>query len=547
MSLSSNYLKIGVLNVKRCKKKMMVNQGKFLINCVLSTFVLGYYCKMSGNDCSSIPLFTAEFPFALLRATSHTSKLLGRSGLLNSGTQILPMSPASMQELMLKFAEKPNKSIHFIPKHRLDVIGRTFLAVLLAKLLGKQSWQIHPVRIQLHILRHLMTKRIPRQRPGILQQQIPRISCEYMRKLFASSPPKSVLLDNLGFSWKTESRSSLYSQFIKHMTKHPNPKQPFIAMVDMWGQVWIGRTDCPDQKLFLIYDGYLKRDDSATTCTFHSYKRILAIGKTGEVLIYDFSDSLDSMVCRQRVDFSLRSEKLSVSEIKSHSHKTIFTVVSHFSSNVLTMAFLLNSKFVVTSEAQISARLPLSAGNNPIFCACFLPDGPNGESVATGHRDGKVSLWTLKHVGNRIDMLYKQTMKFLDDGYRIEKIDVCPINPTILALYAERQGVNYVYVVRTSPDGSSTQIIGRFLCAHRFQFFDKFLLLIQIGGSIELHLLRDDYKLVKVLEFTPRSGQIESCVLTTLNGEGIIRYSLRGSAAQYTLQLNGFSEYNLYF
>jgi hypothetical protein len=475
-------------------------------------------------------MLSIYFIWLMILAAHQSGKMLQRQGLLKANAKCWSLSTASMRHLMEILTDQ---TVNLTPKQYQKVVMRQLGAVVFVKFLGKKN----QMRIPPEVLRYLMTMGIPRQIPGILKQEIPRITCDYMQKLFASSPSNSVLLDPQGSEWTSASRPGTYSQHIKHMTVHPG--KPYHAMIDGWGNVWIGRTDCPNRVLFRIYDGYLKGDGSATTCTFHSFKRILAIGFTGKVGFYEFSDSLDLMVCRVEVSLSSRTEKFVVSQIKSHQYKTIFTVISSCNP---AKAILLNSNFDVTSDAEIPGRLPSSAGNNPPFCACFLLDGG---SVVTGHWDGKVSVWRINHVGNCINMVHEKTMSILDDECRIEKIEVCPLDPTILALFADCRGFNYVFLVRISPDGSPYQIIQRFPYARHFQFSGKFLLL-QSGSSITLHFLRDDYKLVKVLEFTS-TGQIESCVLSTVNGEGIISYSLKGCAKHRILQLNGFSEYKRYF
>jgi WD40 repeat protein len=377
-----------------------------------------------------------------------------------------------------------------------------------------------------------MTMGIPRQIPKTMPLAIPRITCDFMKDVFASFPQNTtVLLDPQGSEWTSASRPGTYSQQIKHMTIHP--VKPFIAMIDMWGNVWIGRTDCPNRVLIRIYDGYLKRDDSANTCTFHSFKRILAIGFTGKVGFYEFSDCLDSMVCRVEVSISSSTEKYWVSEIQSHPFKTIFTVISRFtitSCYNTAKAILLNSKFEVTSESEISSMVSLSARRSPPFCSCFLPDG---NSVVIGYSNGEVNLWSVEHKQNNINILIKKLMKVLDDGYRIEKIKVHPLDPSILAIFADCYGFNYVFIVRISPDDSSSQILQRFSGASHFQFDRNYLLIVN-HNTITLHRVTSE-RITELVEYTSQMGSIQSCILDT--AKGVIIYSVEKSAAQYYLKL----------
>jgi hypothetical protein len=474
---------------------------------------------------------TADFPIGLVRAPSLTSRFLTSSGLMSSCDNLLLMSEKSEVALL--------QSANFKRRHWLKLIQRQFLAVLLARFF--KSFR----RIPLRLLRQLMTIGIPRHNPGIMELQKPQISCGYLQKLFEDSPPNSVLLSHEGKNLNVLSGTSIYSkssQSIRQMENHPT--LPFIFMVDVIGQVWIGRTDDLSQKMLLIYGDNFDIDDRATTCAFDSRKPILVIGLKGKILFFKFSESLVPMVCRQIVIFSSRTEKFSVNHIVSHPNRKMYIVVSDCG---FVKTIFLNSEFEARSEINISSRLQLLAPKNPLIsCACFLPHGPNGESIVTGDRDGNLSHWSLKILGDRIAIAYQDTKKFFGDGCQISKMNVCPLNPRIIAVHLVCQGFNTVCVVKTSLDGSSPQIIRRFPSGYKTQFYGRFLL-IQVHGSIELHLLKDDCKLVEVLGFTPSSGQIESCVLTAVNGRGIIRYSLRGSAAQFFLQLNGIEEYSLYF
>ena len=483
------------------------------------------------------PNLTAEFSKGLVYATSQTSGFLASSGLMRPCDKLLDMSGKSEVALC--------KSANFRRIHRLKLLQRRFLAILLARLF--KSFR----RIPLRLLRQLMTIGIPRHNPWIMELQKPQISCGYLQKLFEDSPPNSVLLSHEGKNLNVLSGTSIYSkssQSIRQMQNHST--LPFIFMVDAIGQVWIGRTDDLSQKMLLIYGDNFDIDDRATTCAFDSRKPILVIGLKGKILFYKFSESLVPMVCRKIIFSSRtdsRTEKFSVNNIVSHPNRKMYIVVSDCG---FVKTIFLNSEFEVRSEINISSRLRLCAPKNPLIsCACFLPDGPNGELIVTGDRDGNLSHWSLKILddrGDRIAIAYQDTKKFFGDGCLISKMNVCPLNPRIIAVHLVCQGFNTVCVVKTSLDGSSPQIIRRFPSGYKTQFYRRFLL-IKVRGSIELHLLKDDCKLVEVLGFTPSSGQIESCVLTTVNGRGIIRYSLRGSAAQFFLQLNGMEEYSLYF
>lgn len=480
-------------------------------------------------------MLSIQFIWLMILAAHQSGKMLQRQGLLKANAESWSLSATSMRQLIEKLADQ---SANLTPKQRQKVVMRQLGAVVIASFLGKQSWQDVPNRIPFHVLRHLMTMGIPRQIPGIIQLAIPRITCDFMRDLFASSPQNTVFLDQQRFEWSSASRSGTYSQHIMHMTVHPN--KTYHAMIDGWGNVWIGRTDCPNRALFRIYDGYLKGDDSATTCTFHSFKRILAIGFTGKVGFYEFSDSLDSMVCRVEVRISSRTQKYQVSKIQSHPFKTIFTVISPCNPAKL---LLLNSRFEVTSESEILPTVSSSPRRSPPFCSCFLLDE---KSIFTGHSDGEVYWWSISHKRNNINIRIKKLIKVLDDGCRIEKIEVHPLDPSILAIFADCQGFNRVFIVRISPDGSSSQILQRFSGASHFQFYGKFFL-VQSGKLITLFLFRSDNNLVKVFEFQSQIGSIVSCVLTTANGESLIRYSVKECAAQRTLQLNGFLECPDYF
>jgi WD40 repeat protein len=478
-----------------------------------------------------LKMLSVIFILWMLFGAHLSGKKLQRQDLLRS-ERLYPESQRFLQELAKQQA-------NLTPPQRKKLIKHAhFLIVLVSRFCSSKSQDQRQTRIPIFARRYFMTLGIPRQMPGITQLAFPRISYLFLQEFFDSSTPGSVLLDNQGIQWTSQSKCENYGCAIKHMTVHPS--KPYYANIDKWGNVWIGRTDNPDHMLIRIHDGNLKHGMHHATLSFFSSKeRILAVViNPGKVVFYKFTESLDSMVCRLEVICSSMTKKFWISGIKFHPFKPILTIICNFNEDTLLKTVLFNSNFEVICEDQL--LLPLQ---DPAFCSYFLP---NGDTMLTGHSDGKISFWRVDHTESSVSVnIMNINIKVLPDGCHIEKIEASRFDPTIFGIFADQSGLTIVYIVKISSDRSSIEIIQQFP-ADIF-FFYRDLLLVSSGAMIELHLFRSNNTLVKVLEFQSQIGNIQSCVLITENGKTLVRYSIVDSPAQHTLELSGSSEIRKFF
>ena len=484
-------------------------------------------------------MLSVYFIWLMILAAHQSGKILQQQGLLEASAKKQALSATSMRQFMELLADQ---TVKLTPKQRQIVIMRRLSTFVFARwLFGNQSGQTTRMKLQPQVVLHLVTIGIPRQIPKIVELEIPQITSAYMKKLFGSSPPKSVFLDQSGIEWSSASCSKAICWDIKHMTSHRT--KPFISIIYSNGKTWIRNTESPDHLLRLIHYGNSENEDYATTCEFHSLEQILAIGVAGNILVYNFSSSLDSIVCKQRVQFfenpmfSYRSfssclPKFAVSEIRWHPKRTSFIVTS---SCLLARACVLDTQFEVKSMIECAyIALPLKRGRTTPDCSCFLPDG---KTVVTGYCGGQLFFWEVVHEGDNIVFNFLKSIQVLEGCYLINKIEVYPYDPSFLAIKATSKGFKKVFLVKISPDHCSSEILQTFSNVKNFQFYDNSFL-IKSEDSIKLYLLKSDNKLVKVLEFQSQMGTIESCLLTTASGVIILHYSLRGTAVWYRALCN---------
>jgi WD40 repeat protein len=421
------------------------------------------------------------------------------------------MTPASISLLLRKLAEQ---RANLTPKQRRKLIQHRFRAVLCARLFGKQSWQDHPMKIQVHVLRHLMTMGIPRnmiviplsilQKPGAMQSWLIK--------------PGSGFFYPSGFEYKSEEWiSSCFTQ-ITQITTHP--RKPFIAITGSDGRVWIGKIGDPKHLFRLIHNHHSKENERATTCAFHPLGDHIAVGVTGYVFIYKISSpSLDSELLKKvrfHEDpgyFCTLPPQFSPCEIQWHPSGTSFTAISHRNQG-LSRAFVFKPEtFDVTGETTHAYLFSILKSHTSPLCSCFSADG---KFVATGYSDGNIMHRKVDHKEGRITSV-------LPDGNSIEKIEFNPHDPSILAIQTRSRGQNEVHLLKTSPDGSIT-ILQTFENARYFRF-DYNMFLLQNGNTITFYLMNSDNLPVKMTEFESQNGPIGSFSLTTLNGEVTLWYS----------------------
>jgi hypothetical protein len=476
---------------------------------------------------SIIDFFNAILAVYLSGVTLH------RQGFLKGGEDLLCLSHASRRFLFGKLAAEKQANLN--PKQRQKLILFRLRAVVMARLLGKQSWQHCPIGIPPNVLRHLMTMGIPRQimiRP-IVNPQVSKY--QDILNLFRSIPRKLVVRDLTGDQYSVQTAYELsigiltvklISRNAVHMTRHPTKN--FMAMICEGGKVWIQKSDDQNNLFHLIHDAEFSQIDRACTSEFHPSNLIIAIGVIGSINIIEFSPSLDSFKLMKKIPFGEKPNFFNsfavnfwVTQIQWHPSETYFTAISHSGSSGLAKSFLLDERFDVRNQANCAYT-----GTIAPSCLFFSPDG---NFAVTGYSNGLLSFWRVINQGNELTFEILKSDCVLAEGCRIKKIQFFPQDDSILAIQtsSKKSGAyDDVYIVKISKS-FDVKILQTIYYLSHFDIYGDFLL-IQARFSIIIYILKSDNLPVKMTEFESQDGPIGSCLLTTENGKVMLYYSYVG-------------------
>jgi len=476
----------------------------------------------------------------MILAASLSGKMLQEKNLLMSHQQFLYMDLDSINKLLLQMLEE--QPFNLTPKQQQKLKLFVFRAFVFAKLCGKQSFDHCKIRIPPKVLRHLMTKGVWKQM-RFTPVKYPRTNLAEMRKITNSFPMQS----NYVFRTRDgllvdQYKAEAACRTIKYMTSHPF--HPFIALIDHIGQVWVLKMMGGGELIRLIHDPvHVMCHEEASTCVFRRDRLELVVGVTGSILIYGFSDCLAHMDLKKRLNFSenpltssrgfsTRPPNFTAHQISLHPASESFTAISH---SGLALVYYLNDNLDPICTRKYGYFELYKKGEIKPLCSCFSKDG---NLVVAGYQDS-----TIMHtkVDNQKEGLAFQPLRFikvLDRKYDIKKVQLCPRDPSILAVQATSNLSNEVFLMRLSQEDNSCEIMQAFQNAVDFIFNEDTFLICEDRNMITIFVWNRDNQLVKLLAYkSPIFQLFNSFVLTTVNGETILFYSLTGSSVIYRAEI----------
>lgn len=469
-----------------------------------------------GQPHGQLPLQIFYFiELMLLAASLPSGNMLQRQGFLKTGEELLHMSQESRRCLLQNLAEQ---RANLTSKQRQKLIQSRLRAVLVARFLGRQSWQHAGMTLQIRvdILRHLMTAGIPRIRitPISIPRKQPTISYWHL-----PGPSGSVIYDPSGYicdgSW------SQYSASIEAITTHP--RQPLIALIGSDGKVWIGKLDDPKQLFHLIHDP--KPIEKllccrVKTCAFHPSRDYIAVAITGFVIIYKIETSLQvTLVSKIRfhedpIYFCTCPPQFSACELQWHPSGSFFTAIS---DRGLSKSFLLDPvTFNCKGESRYAYLYSFPAGHVPPSCSCF---SENGSVAVTGYADGTIMIQFVEKNSDGISFRCLKIINKRLPGHSIKKIVPHPCYPSIFAIATtSSSGWNYsVHLLKISPDGS-IKILETIQNARNPCFYEKWFL-VSSGNRILFHHQMNGDKIPVLMTEFHAQGTIGPFILTSANGK----------------------------
>ena len=468
----------------------------------------------------------------MILAYHQSLKMLKQKGRLRASEEMLCMYPISHRQLMIKLAlYSANLTLEQIQALKLF----QFRAFLCDKIFDRKSWQSYQMKIPVKVLRHFMSMGIPRQmmiRPIIN----PRVSrYEYMQNFFKSIPLNSRILDLFGDHYYVNFRSedNLRVNHIKmntaHMTRHPNEK--FWSMICGRGNVWIQKSDDPNNLFYLIHDAKNDQSEHAFTCEFSPSKLIIAIGFFISIKIIEFSPSLNAFNLKKKIAFDVKPNLYSinflVNQIQWHPSGTCFTAISSSGSSRLAKSFLLNERFDLRDQGNCAYTWSLSTGTIAPSCLCFSPDG---NFAVTGNSNGLLTFWKVINQGNELTFEILKSECVLAKGCQIKKIQFFPQCESIFAIQlssgrSSESNDDDVYILKISQL-FDVEILQKINHLSHFDFYGDFLM-IQ-GRNVIIYMINSDNLPVKMTEFELEDRPIRSSLLITENGKVMLYYSYVG-------------------
>jgi len=448
---------------------------------------------------------------------SLSGNMLQMQGLSRTGKALMPMSQESARSLLQKLAEQ---RANLTSKQRRKLLQYRLRVVLCARFLGRKGYPHTKMMISVDVLRHLMTKGIPRQL-RITPLTIPQNPCA--RQISSSFFRNEYIT---GYCVQGQS----FPSRIVYMTAHPSSL--LIAVTGSDGKVWIGKTDDPRNMYCLLYNPS-NESMFAKTCEFHPLKDILFIGITGYILVYNTSTCEILQRVRFHQDpgyFCTMPPKFSASKLACHPTGKYITAISD-SNNGLSRAFVVDPlTLIVNGETRYAYLCSFQKGHVPPLCSCFSPDG---SVEATGHTGGIIMIRSVgeEDKGNGFDLQLKKITEI--ESLKKDLIISIKFHSTDNSVFAmkSRSGTNFfssdyaVHLLKIAPDGS-VKIIQTFLDtsdSDDFCFYEKWFL-VSNGYSIVFYLMSVDNIPVKMTEFWSQ-GMIGSFLLNRVNGRDTLHYS----------------------
>jgi hypothetical protein len=452
-------------------------------------------------------------------------------GFLRTGEELLHMSDKSKQSLWREYAEQ---HANLTQRQRRKLMLFRFRAFLWARLLGKQSSQHAGIRLHLGVLRHLMTKCIPRIR--ISPIRMPERPVKEAWQLLGS-----VVYDPSGFMYNGRNHDwSPYHRHITAITSHS--KQPLIALMHSDGQVSIGKTDDSYNPFLVIH--YPKKGEEATAIAFHPSREFIAVATLACIIVYKISPYLKpelhfKVSFYESGSFCPRSQ-FSANALGWNSDGTFLTAIAKGSLSVCYFIDPVKIQVIGGFHGWTKyAELCLFREDILPDCSCFSVDG---KLVMTAYPDGTLMVRSAEHTvvkGLTLSCL-KITNKFLPG--QVGKIVPHPYNPSVFAIGVSRGwSHSSVLIVLVDHDGSVT-ITATILDAKR-PHFHKDLLLVSSGNKILFHRMNRCNIPCLVTEFhLQRNGTMHVeidvfCVIKTPDGKVMLYYAHDGKSNLCTAEI----------
>jgi WD40 repeat protein len=456
--------------------------------------------------------------------------MLWSKGILRTGEELLHMSQESKRSLWQEYAKE---GANLTPRQRRKLIESRFHDVLVARLLGKQSWQHTPMRIPVDVLRHLMTKCIPRIR-------IAPIKMLEMPVKQAWQLTGSVFYDPSGYIADRSDWSQCHSS-IKAITSHS--RQPLIAVMHSDGKVWIGRTD-DRENLFRLCHSPNTDAENATAMAFHPRGDIIAVAVKARIMVYRISPSLKPelhfAVSFYESGYYCPKPNFSANTLGWNPAGTFLTAIS---AGNLSMRFYLKPD---TNEViggfnggmKYAELRSFQKGDIPPSCSCFSVDGG---LVMTGYSDGTLMTRSAGETDKGLTLSCSKIMNQFLPG-KVDQIVPHPHNSSVFAIQVTAEwSQTSVLIVLVSHDGSVT--ITATIPDAKSPHFHKDWLLVSSGNKILFHHMNRCNIPCLVTEFHLQGNgmmrvEIDAfCVKTAPNGKTILYYSSDGKSKLCTAEI----------
>jgi len=454
--------------------------------------------------------------------------------LLRTGEELLHMSQESKRSLWEKYAEP---SANLTQRQRRKLMLFRFRAFLWARLLGKQSSQHAGIRPHLGVLRHLMTKCIPRiSISPIMMPERPVKQAWQLRGFFVYDP-SGFIYNGMYHDW------SPYHQHITAITSHS--KQPLIALMHSDGQVSIGKIGDPDN-FFRVIHSPKNEDERATAIAFHPSASIIAVAIKARVIVKKISPSLESelrfTVSFYESGYFYPKPKYSADNLNWYPTGTFLTAISE---RKLSMSFFLTPDTIevigggFNGWTQNYAVLRSFREDILPILSCFSVDG---KLVMTAYPHGKLMVRSAEHTVE--EGLTLSCFKISDNVFtgKVANIVPHPYNPSVFAIEVSRGWSDFsVSIVSVDHDGSVT-IIATIPDAKSPHFHEDWLL-VSSGNRILLHHMNRCNIPCLVTEFhLQRNGTMHVevdvfSVITAPNGKVMLYYAHDGKSNLCTAEI----------
>lgn len=455
-----------------------------------------------------------------------------QQGLLRRGEEFLPMSQESIRSLWEKYAEP---TANLTPGQVQKLKNFRFRAFLWTRLLRNQRCQSSQMRVASDVLRHLMTKCIPRIRISPIRMPESPVKQAWELRGSVVYDPSGFMYNGIYHDW------SPYHHHIKAITSHS--KHPWIALMHSDGNVWIGKIGDRDNLFWLIHSPK-KDEEKAKAFAFHPFKPLIAVAIQAQINVYNFSDlkpKLQFAVSFYESGYFCPRPKYSADHLDWNPDGTFLTAISE---EKLSMCYFIDpdTQQVIggfhgcAKYAELRSGIEIFSPN----CSCF---SVNGKQVVTGYTDGTLMARSAVHTAEQ--RLTLSCLKISDKVLpgQIVSIVAHPHNPSVFAIEVKAKwSRTSVLIVLVDHDGSFT--ITATIPDAKSPHFHEDWLLVSSRNRILFHHMNCCNIPCLVTEFFISQEiyrlfvEIDAfCVKSDPNGKTILYYSYDGKSSLCTAEI----------